>query len=87
MPTAAPRELGKGFAVVASEVKDLARETANATHKVSDQVAGIQASSLAVADGIHTTSEVIGQLDAVQARMADVLEEQARMASAFTTAG
>jgi len=76
-------ELGKGFAVVASEVKDLARETANATQKVSDQIAGIQASSKAVASGIRTTSEIIGQLDAVQARMGEVLEEQARMATAF----
>ena len=76
-------ELGKGFAVVASEVKDLARETANATKKVSDQIAGIQASSRAVTDGIHTTSEVIGELEAVQARMNEVLEEQARMATAF----
>ncbi|MCZ2824720.1 MULTISPECIES: methyl-accepting chemotaxis protein [unclassified Modestobacter] len=76
-------ELGKGFAVVASEVKDLARETANATQKVSDQIAGIQASSKAVADGIHTTGEIIGQLDAVQPRIGEVLEEQARMASAF----
>ncbi|WP_222267494.1 methyl-accepting chemotaxis protein [Modestobacter marinus] len=80
-------ELGKGFAVVASEVKDLARETANATQKVSDQIAGIQASSRAVADGIHTTSEVIGRLDVVQARIGEVLEEQARMASAITTTG
>jgi GAF domain-containing protein len=76
-------ELGKGFAVVASEVKDLARETANATQRVSDQIAGIQASSKAVASGIHTTGEIIGQLDVVQARMGEVLAEQARMASAF----
>jgi GAF domain-containing protein len=76
-------ELGKGFAVVASEVKDLARETAKATQRVSDQIAGIQASSKAVASGIHTTGEIIGRLDAVQARMGEVLEEQARMASAF----
>jgi methyl-accepting chemotaxis protein len=79
-------ELGKGFAVVASEVKDLARETANATQKVSDQIAGIQASSRSVAAGIHQTSEIIGQLDVVQARMNEVLEEQARMASAFENA-
>ncbi|WP_254781990.1 methyl-accepting chemotaxis protein [Modestobacter sp. DSM 44400] len=76
-------ELGKGFAVVASEVKGLARETAKATQRVSDQIAGMQASSESVATGIHATSEVIGQLDAVQARMGEVLEEQARMASAF----
>jgi methyl-accepting chemotaxis protein len=76
-------ELGKGFAVVASEVKDLARETAAATKKVSEQIAGIQASSRTVAEGIHTTAETIGKLDVVQARIAEVLEDQARMASAL----
>ena len=76
-------EVGRGFAVVASEVKDLARATAAATKKVSDQIAGIQASSRSVATGIHATSEIIGQLDVVQARIGDVLEEQARMAQAF----
>jgi GAF domain-containing protein len=76
-------ELGKGFAVVASEVKDLARETAKATQRVSDQIAGLQSSSRSVAEGIHATSEIIGQLDGVQARMGEVLEEQAKMATAF----
>jgi hypothetical protein len=76
-------EAGRGFAVVASEVKDLARETAAATQRVSDQIAGIQASSEQVTAGIHTTSEVIGRLDAVQARINDVLEEQVRMARAI----
>ncbi|NHC12184.1 methyl-accepting chemotaxis protein [Motilibacter deserti] len=73
-------EVGRGFAVVANEVKELARETGDATKRVADQVAGIQASSETVAAGIHATSEIIGQLDGVQARIADVLEEQARMA-------
>jgi hypothetical protein len=76
-------ELGKGFAVVASEVKDLARETATATQRVSDNIAGIQASSRSVADGIHATSDIIGRLDAVQARIDEVLEQQAQMATAF----
>jgi len=76
-------ELGRGFAVVASEVKDLARETAGATQRVSEQVAGIQGSSQSVSAGILATSEVIGQLDAVQARIGQVLEEQVEMAKAF----
>ncbi|WP_304554199.1 methyl-accepting chemotaxis protein [Blastococcus sp. TF02A-30] len=80
-------DVGKGFAVVASEVKDLARETAQATQRVSDQIAGIQGSSKAVAAGIHTTSEIIGRLDAVQARIGDVLEEQRRMAQLIEAAG
>jgi GAF domain-containing protein len=76
-------ELGRGFAVVASEVKDLARETAGATQRVSEQVAGIQGSSRSVSAGILATSEVIGELDAVQARIGQVLEEQVQMAKAF----
>ena len=76
-------EVGLGFAVVAGEVKDLARATAAATTRVAEQIAGIQTSSRAVADGIHATAETIGEMDAVQARIGDVLEEQTRMARAF----
>jgi hypothetical protein len=36
-----------------------------------------------VSSGIRATSEVIGQLDAVQARIGQALEEQERMATAF----
>jgi GAF domain-containing protein len=80
-------ELGRGFAVVAGEVKDLARETAAATQRVSTQITGIQTSTDSVSAGIHATSEVIGQLDAVQARIGEVLEEQERMAKAFEGRG
>ncbi|MGY1745547.1 methyl-accepting chemotaxis protein [Blastococcus sp. SYSU D00695] len=80
-------ELGRGFAVVASEVKDLARETAAATKRVSDQIAGIQSSSEQVSAGILATSEVIRQLDAVQSRMGEVLEQQVQMARAFENRG
>jgi putative methionine-R-sulfoxide reductase with GAF domain len=76
-------EVGRGFAVVAGEVKDLARETAEATQRVAEQITGIQSSARTVSSGILTTSETIGQMDAVQARMNEVLEEQARMASAL----
>jgi hypothetical protein len=33
--------------------------------------------------GIHATSEVIGELDAVQTRIGEVVEEQVQMAKAF----
>jgi methyl-accepting chemotaxis protein len=74
--------VGKGFAVVAGEVKDLARETADATEKVADQITAIQSSTGAVATGIHATSEIIGTMDAVQSRITEVLERQATMARA-----
>ena len=80
-------ELGKGFAVVASEVKELARETAKATQRVTDQIAALQASSESVSAGIHTTSEIVGELDAVQTRIGEVLEEQVTMATAFENRG
>ena len=76
-------ELGRGFAVVANEVKELARETAGATKRVAAQVTGMQETTRAVSAGIAETSRQIGRLDAVQARMDDVLAEQARMATAF----
>jgi hypothetical protein len=76
-------EAGRGFAVVAGEVKELARATAEATKRVAEQVSAIQASSDSVAVGIRATSETIGQLDAVQSRIGDVLVEQARIADSF----
>jgi transcriptional regulator with GAF, ATPase, and Fis domain len=76
-------EVGRGFAVVAGEVKELARETAEATKKVSEQITALQASAESVSTGIQATSETIGQLDGVQARINDVLEEQATMAHAL----
>ncbi|WP_432495749.1 methyl-accepting chemotaxis protein [Kineococcus gypseus] len=80
-------ELGRGFAVVASEVKDLARETADATQRVAQQIAGIQASSEQVSTGIESTAAIVRELDAVQARIGAVLDEQVRMATAFESHG
>jgi putative methionine-R-sulfoxide reductase with GAF domain len=76
-------ELGRGFAVVANEVKELARETAGATHRVSEHITGMQETTRSVSAGILATGEEIARLGDVQARMNDVLEEQARMAAAF----
>jgi methyl-accepting chemotaxis protein len=76
-------ELGKGFAVVAGEVKELARETADATKRVSEQITALQASAESVSGGIRATSETIGQLDGVQTRINEVLEEQTTMAHAL----
>jgi GAF domain-containing protein len=77
-------DVGKGFAVVASEVKELARETAEATGQVAEQIAAIQTNTSSVASGIHATSEIIGRMDAVQARIGEILETQSRMASGLT---
>jgi len=38
-------EAGKGFAVVAGEIKELARQTADATEDIKRRISGIQAST------------------------------------------
>jgi GAF domain-containing protein len=80
-------DVGRGFAVVAGEVKDLARETAEATQRVADQITGIQNSAETVAAGISTTSQIIGQMGTVQSQMNDVLEVQAGMAASLVENG
>ena len=79
-------QAGRGFAVVATEVKDLAGGTSAATSRVEQQVADIQANTGAVARGIDAVSTTIGRMDAVQARIGEVLDEQREMARAFRTA-
>jgi hypothetical protein len=46
-------------------------------------VVSLQASSESVSAGIHTTSDIVGELDAVQARIDEALEEQVTMATRF----
>ncbi|WP_203826514.1 methyl-accepting chemotaxis protein [Actinoplanes palleronii] len=78
-------EVGRGFAVVAGEVKELARETAEATERVNTQVAALQANADTVAAGIATTSQIIGKIDLVQTEMNAVLEQQSAMATSLAT--
>ncbi len=56
-------EAGKGFAVVANEVKDLARQTDQATAKIQEQVAGIQEITSQAVQAINTIVSQIGELD------------------------
>ena len=76
-------EAGKGFAVVAGEVKDLARETAEATDKVSHRVEAIQAAVAKAADEITHIGSVIGRINDVQASVAGAVEEQTATTSAM----
>ena len=49
---------GKGFAVVAAEVKQLANQTAAATHEIASQVHQIQASSADAVAAIETITYI-----------------------------
>ena len=67
---------GKGFAVVAHEIKELARQTADATEDIKSKVEGIQASTLGTLDDLGQISDVIGQVSEVVGTIASAIEEQ-----------
>ncbi|WP_245961821.1 methyl-accepting chemotaxis protein [Quadrisphaera granulorum] len=69
-------ELGKGFAVVAGEVKELARQTAQATEQIVARVHTAQADASDARAAIQEIGEVIGRIDALQATVASAVEEQ-----------
>jgi methyl-accepting chemotaxis protein len=68
---------GKGFAVVANEIKELARQTAEATEDIKARIAGIQSSTgLAITD-IGQITAVIRDVGTIVSSIAAAIEEQA----------
>ncbi|OHE73309.1 MAG: hypothetical protein A2007_01290 [Verrucomicrobia bacterium GWC2_42_7] len=56
-------EAGKGFAVVANEVKELARQSAQATERITNQVADIQKNTLVSVESMEEISKVIDEIN------------------------
>jgi methyl-accepting chemotaxis protein len=69
-------EAGKGFAVVANEVKDLAKQTNDATEDIKRRVAGMQDSTSSTVEGINNISEVIQEVNNIVSTIAAAVEEQ-----------
>ncbi len=69
-------EAGKGFAVVAGEVKELAKQSADATDEISGQIDQIQNSTNAVVDAISEISKVITEIAGINETIASAVEEQ-----------
>jgi methyl-accepting chemotaxis protein len=69
-------DAGKGFAVVATEVKELAKQTAEATEDIRGRIEGIQTSSKEAVDSIGKISEVIQQVNEISRTIASAVEEQ-----------
>lgn len=70
-------EAGKGFAVVANEIKDLARQTTEATREIQDRIEGVQKSSDQTINVIGTISTIINSTSEIVSSMAAAVEEQA----------
>jgi len=68
---------GKGFAVVANEIKELARQTAEATEDIKARIGGIQQSTGAAITDIGQITTVIKDVGIIVTSIAAAIEEQA----------
>ncbi|WP_456384604.1 methyl-accepting chemotaxis protein [Desulfolithobacter sp.] len=69
-------EAGKGFAVVANEIKDLAKQTAEATGEIKKQIEDIQSSTGVTVEGIRNITNVIKEIDSIVSSISTALDEQ-----------
>ncbi|MEJ2155154.1 MAG: methyl-accepting chemotaxis protein [Desulfobacteraceae bacterium] len=69
-------ETGKGFAVVANEIKELAGQTAEATHRIKRQIEGIQQSTAGTVEEITGIEKVISEVNDIVSTIARSIEEQ-----------
>ena len=74
-------EAGKGFAVVANEIKDLARQTAEATKDIKLEIEGIQSSTAETVSDISRVADVIGEVDDIVSTIASAVEAQTTAAA------
>ena len=69
-------DAGKGFAVVAGEVKELARQTGQATGDISARVEAIQADARDAVAAIREITEIVARVNGIAATIAGAVEEQ-----------
>ena len=69
-------DAGKGFAVVANEVKELAKETGNATEDIGQKILTIQNDTAAASESISSIHTIIKEIDDFQTTIASAVEEQ-----------
>lgn len=69
-------EAGKGFAVVANEIKELARQTAEATQDIKAKITGIQDSTAGTVTDIGQISTVINDVNEIVTTIGSAVNEQ-----------
>ncbi|MBM9512502.1 methyl-accepting chemotaxis protein [Desulfogranum marinum] len=69
-------EAGKGFAVVANEIKELAKQTADATGDIRDAIADIQQQTSSTIVDINDISSVITDVNEIVQGIVSAVEEQ-----------
>ncbi len=69
-------DAGRGFAVVANEVKELAKQTAKATHEITNKIGAIQKDTQNAVDAIGGISQAVEKLNSISGVIAASVEEQ-----------
>ena len=74
-------ESGKGFSIVANEVKELAKQTSEATEDIIRNVNAIQNDTARAIDAISQVTEIIRQINESQNAIASAVEQQSATTS------
>lgn len=74
-------EAGKGFAVVANEVKELAKQTANATEDIRAQIEDMKTNAMETFDEIHGITGIITEISEISNTIAISIGEQSNAIS------
>lgn len=69
-------EAGKGFAVVANEIKELARQTADATADIKEKIDGVQGTTSETVTQIESIAAIINDINDIISTIAAAIEEQ-----------
>jgi methyl-accepting chemotaxis protein len=69
-------EAGRGFAVVANEVKELAKQTTQATGEISRQIQDMQLNTRNTVTAMNEISRVITSINSITQNIAGAVEEQ-----------
>jgi len=78
-------EFGKGFAVVANEVKELAKQTSEATEDIRTRIDTMQGSSESMVRDINNISGVVQEVEHMVGSIASAVEEQSITVQSNTT--
>ncbi len=69
-------EAGKGFAVVANEIKELARQTSEATEEITTMIQTIQSETGVAVESVEEITNIVGQINDLANTIASAAEEQ-----------
>lgn len=69
-------DAGKGFAVVANEVKELAKQTAEATDEISLQIEAMHDSMVGAVKAVETITQVIDEITVITNTIASAVTQQ-----------